>query len=458
MNLVILIPEIALSFGALIVFIAELFARKKDFSALTYLSGIFISISFLSIFWTPIGEGLGGMVESNQTTQFLKGVMYILTLLSIISLSEYYSKLNSVYTELSYIMMCALIGLSLLVSSQNLALSFLALELYSISSYVMIGLFRQDVLSKEASFKYLTLGSVATALIALGAGFFYLATGSFELSKLSDQSGPAALACTFLLSGIALKIAAAPFHVWMPDTYEGAPSPVVGFLSSAPKVALFGFLLNLLDVFGSLNQWQIMVAALAILSTIYANLTAYGQNSVKRLLAYSSIAHAGYFLLAFADNTQSLKFALIFYITVYSFATLGTFIAIGILEEKRDFKHHILDYKGLYKTRPGISTILAIFLFSLIGLPPFALFFGKLWLLLGLISAGEFLLAIVLLVASLIGAGYYLKLIVNIFLSEPYKMVKGRRISGGEAIGFSVCLLIVVSLGLFPQIVLSFYD
>ncbi|MEN3033994.1 MAG: NADH-quinone oxidoreductase subunit N [Aquificaceae bacterium] len=455
MNLIVLTPEIILSIGTLIVFIAELFSRKKDFSVLTYLAGVLIFVSFLSIIWTPIGEALGGIFVTNQITQFLKGVMYLLTLLSIISLSEYYRKLNSVYTELSYIIMCALLGLSILVSSQNLVLAFLALELYSISSYVMIGLFREDVLSKEASFKYLTLGSVATALIALGAGFYYLATGSFELTRVQNQIGPSVIACTFLLSGIALKIAAVPFHLWTPDTYEGAPSPVVGFLSSVPKVALFGFMLSLVDVFGSLNQWQLMLSTLAILSSVYANLTAYAQRSVKRLLAYSSIAHAGYFLLALVDNSQNLKTALIFYITVYSFATLGTFMAMGVLEEKREFNHHILDYRGLYKTRPGISVILAIFLFAFIGLPPFALFFGKFWLLLGLLSAGQYILAIALLITSLIGAGYYLKLIVNMFLSESSTMLKGRRISGGEAIGFFICLLIVMSLGLFPQVILT---
>ncbi len=453
MNWNALIPELVLALGVLLVFVLELFSQKKHYRLLGLFSAFVPVASLISLLFVQYpAKTLFDLFEVNALNLLGKAVLYILTSLALFSMQDYYEKKDSVYTELSYIPLLSTLGLSILVSSTNLVLVFLSLELSSISMYLMVSLLRGDVLSKEAGYKYLIIGSVGTSMLALGSAFYYASVGSLFFKEYRDENSLFLLSMVLLLSALALKASAVPYHFWTPDAYEGAPTPITGYLSSVPKVALYFFLVQLLGYFYHLKQWLLLVAVLSLLSMFYANFVAYTQKSVKRLMAYSTIAHAGYFLLGISTANQQLQKALLFYVSLYAFASLGSFTIMSVLEKRPGFSHHMLDYRGLFKEHPMLTSLFALFLFAFIGIPPMALFVGKLTLFMGLVHTMLFPLALALLVASSISAGYYLRVIVYLFLEEGEKRFLPAKVSGGEAFTLLVCFLLVVLLGIFPNI------
>ena len=457
MNWNALLPEIVLSLGILLLFFLELFSERKHFRALVLLSAFVPLFAVLSLLWVEYpASTLFDVFVVNKLSLSAKAFIYILTSLVLFALYDYYEKRQSQYNELSYLILIATLGLSILVSSNNLALLFLSLELSSITMYIMVALLRHDYLSKEGAFKYLLMGGTATAMFSLGSAFYYASTGSMFFKSYTQENTLFFLAMFFILSALALKVSAVPFHFWTPDAYEGAPTPMTAYLSTVPKLALYFLLAQLVVHFSHIRQWLLFVAVLSLLSMFYANLSAYAQRSVKRLLAYSSIAHAGYFLLGLSVASKDLQEALLFYVSVYSLATLGSFVLLGVLEKREGFSHHILDYRGLYKQHPYLAGVFALFLFALIGIPPMALFVGKLGIFMGLIKEGLMPLAIAFVVASLISAGYYLRVVVAMFLEDGEQKFKPAKVSGGEAFVLLLCSLLVVLFGLFPQLVYAF--
>ncbi|MEN3028003.1 MAG: NADH-quinone oxidoreductase subunit N [Aquificaceae bacterium] len=453
MNWNILIPELTLSLGILLLFTLDLFASKKHYRTLLYIAALVPVFSLLSLLLVQHpAKGFFNLFEVSAVNLLGKAVLYVLTSLSLFAMQDYYERKGSVYTELSYIPLIATLGLSLLMSSTNLVLVLLSLELASISMYLLVSLFREEYLSKEAGFKYLLMGAVATSMFSLGSAFYYASTGSLFLKEYRDENSLFTLSLLLILSALALKASAVPFHFWTPDAYEGAPTPVTGYLSSAPKVALYFLLVQLLTYFHHLKQWLLLVAILSLLSMFYANAVAYVQRSVKRLLAYSTIAHAGYFFLGIATVEPTLQKALLFYVSLYAFASLGSFVVMSVLEKKEGFSHHTLDYRGLYREHPILASLFAFFLFAFIGIPPMALFVGKLGLFMGLAETLLFPLALAFVLASILSAGYYLRVIVLMFLEEGEKRFPPARVSGGEALTLLFCSLLVLLLGIFPHL------
>jgi len=452
-----LIPEIVLSVGILLLFFLELFSERKHFRLLILLSAFVPLFALLSLLWVSYpSKTLFDVFVVDRLSLTAKAFIYLLTSLVLFSLYDYYEKKQSQYNELSYLPLISTLGLSLLLSSNNLALAFLSLELASITMYVMVALLRQDYPSKEGAFKYLLMGGSATAMFSLGSAFYYASTGSMFFKEYTEENSLFVLGMLLLLSALALKVSAVPFHFWTPDAYEGAPTPITAYLSTVPKLALYFFLAKLVVYFAHVKQWILLVAVFSLLSMFYANLSAYAQRSVKRLLAYSSVAHAGYFLLGLSVASKDLQTALLFYVSVYSLATLGSFVLLGILEKREGFTHHILDYRGLYKQHPYLAVAFALFLFALIGIPPMALFVGKLGIFMGLVKENLMPLAVAFLVASLVSSGYYLRVIVAMFLEEGEQRFRPAKVSGGEAFVLLFCSLLVVLLGLFPQLVYMF--
>lgn len=453
MNWNALIPELVLSAGILLVFLLDLFAQKKHYRALTFLSALVPVASLISLLFVSYpAKSLSGLFEVHALNLLGKAILYVLTGLVLFSMYDYYEKKNSVYTELSYLPLLSTLGLSILLSSANLVLLFLSLELASIGMYLMVSLLREEYAPKEAGFKYLIIGSVGTSMLALGSALYYASTGSLFFREYRDENSLFMLSMLLLLSALALKVSAVPYHFWTPDAYEGAPTPITGYLSSVPKVALYFLLAQLLQYFYHLKQWLVLVALLSLLSMFYANLVAYTQKSVKRLLAYSTVAHAGYFLLGIATSSPQLQKALLFYVSLYAFASLGTFTVMAVLEKRSGFSHHILDYRGLFREHPVLASLLALFLFAFIGIPPMALFVGKLGLFIGLVNTMLLPLALALVLASILSAGYYLRVIVSMFLEEGEKRFPPARVSGGEAFAILLCSLLVVLLGIFPHL------
>ena len=457
MNWNALLPEIVLSFGILLLFFLDLVLEKKHFKFLSLLGSLTALTAFFSIFFVEYpAYTFFDTFYVSQLELFGKGILYILSGLSILALYDYLLKKDSVYGEMPYLVLISTLGLSFFLSSNSLITLFVSLELSSITIYILSAMLRKDYSSKEGAFKYLLMGSVGTALFGMGSSFYYGATGTFFLIPYADSNTVFSLFILFFLSALALKVSAVPFHFWTPDAYEGAPTPVVGYLATAPKLAIYFLLVKLSMLFSHLRLWLILIGVLALLSMFYANFTAYAQRSVKRLLAYSSIAHAGYFLLGISTSDNLLQSGLIFYVVVYTFATLGSFVVLSSIEKSQGFTHHILDYRGLGKENLLLGTSFSLFLLAFIGIPPMALFVGKLNLFLGLVHANLSLLAFAFVIASIISAGYYLKVVSYMFLEEGERKYENVSVSAGESLVILVCSILVVLFGLFPHLLLNF--
>jgi NADH-quinone oxidoreductase subunit N len=451
-----ILPELFLSVGTLVVFFLELFLSRKHYKLLIFVAGLVPLLSILSLFLvqTPT-QAFFGVLYTDTSSLIAKGLIYLITGLSLFASYDYFLKKSSEYGELAYLMLLASLGLSLLVSSANLALLFLSLELASITMYILIGTFKREYLSKEASYKYLVIGSVGTAMLAFGSAFYYGAVGSLTLRQYAQDNTLFLLGMFLILSALALKVSSVPFHFWTPDAYEGAPTPITAYISTAPKVALYFLLTKMAMLFSQIGGWMLLVILLSVLSMFYAGFIAYSQRSVKRLLAYSSVAHAGYFLLGIVVWDKLLNSAMLFYLSVYAFAVLGSFVILAVLEKRENFTHHFMDYKGLGRHDTLLAIFLSLFLFAMIGIPPMALFIGKLGMFAGLIKLGFLPLALLFLLASIISAGYYLKVIVYMFMEGSQRKWQKVKVSVGEAFVILVCAVFVLSLGLFPN---ALYD
>lgn len=452
MNWNALVPEIVLSLGILLVFTLELFLRERYHKALTVLSFLVLAASAISVFFVNFpARTLFDGFSVDGFNLIAKFLMIAVTGFVLLSSYDYFSRKGSPYGELPYLYLIALLGFMVMLSSENLAIIFVGIELASITMYILVGLFRKEYMSKEGAFKYLVIGTAGTSMFVLGSALVYGASGSITLSPENTGDPIFALGVLFLISALALKVSAVPFHFWTPDAYEGAPTPTTSFLATVPKIGFYFLFVKLtIYLFSTLPSWKLIMGVIAVASMFYGSFMAYAQRSVKRLLAYSSVAHAGYFTVALTSVDRILLSALLFYVVVYALATLGAFTVLSVLEKKEGWTHHFEDFKGLFRDHPVLSSLLALFMFALIGIPPMAVFVGKLGIFMGLVRSGEMLLAILFALASLIAAGYYIKVIVYMFLYERERGFGGVRVSAGESLTLVVTCVGTVALGLFP--------
>lgn len=453
MNWNALLPELVLGIGILIIFSLELFLKERYYKTLTLLGFVTIVLSALSVFFVnyPASTLFDGFSVSgfNLIAKFL---LLAVTGLVLIASYDFFSKKGSVYSELPYLYLIALLGLMVMISSENLAIIFVGLELASITMYILVGLFRREYFSKEGAFKYLVIGTTGTSMYALGSGLVYGSTGNIQIGFQRAEDPIFALGVLLIMSALALKVSAVPFHFWTPDAYEGAPTPTTSFLATVPKIAMYFLFVKLtLFLFSALPVWEFLIGTVAIASMFYGNFMAYIQRSVKRLLAYSSIAHAGYFTLALITVDKLLMSSLLFYVFVYALATLGAFTVLSVLEKKEGWTHHFLDFKGVAKEHPVLASLLSLFLFALIGIPPMAIFVGKLGIFMGLVKGELFIPAVLFVIASIISAGYYLKVIVYMFLYEKERDWGETKTSAGESFALLVSTLAVLFFGIFPN-------
>ena len=343
----------------------------------------------------------------------------------------------------------------------------------SISFYIMAGFLRTDIKSIEAALKYFLLGAFATGFLVYGMALIYGATGSLQYEGLlnaavtgtSEFPALMAIGAVLLAVGLSFKIAAVPFHQWAPDVYEGAPTVVTAFMSTAGKaaafaafMALFAALMPMVDgkVISNENI-QMVLAVLAAATMLVGNITAVAQSSVKRMLAYSSVAHAGYLLMGIvAGPDNGGHSAVIFYLTAYTFMQLGAFVVIGILERGDNTSLSFDDMKGLSKRQPILAGVLAVFMFSLAGIPPFAGFFGKLLIFKSAIDGGFTWLTIVAVASSVISVWFYLGLVVKMYFQEPEHEGWDVNIGLG-GVTVAICVAGVVFLGVLPQLLTSLF-
>lgn len=383
--------------------------------------------------------------------------------LTMLAARPYLQREDAELDEFYTLLVSATAGMMLMAHANNLLVLFVGIELMSITFYVMAGFLRTNIRSVEASLKYFLLGAFASGFLVYGMSLIYGATGSLQYNVIrgvvaqNATNFPTLFAVGTVLMAVAMsfKIAAFPFHQWAPDVYEGSPTVVTAFMSTAGKAAAFSafvaLFIALMPGTSTLTpKLQLMLAAVSAVTMLVGNITAVAQTNIKRMLAYSSIAHAGYLLMGIVSNSADGYSGITFYVTSYVFMQLGAFIVVGILERGNDSLLEINDYAGLAKREPMLAFAMAVFMLSLAGIPPFAGFFGKYLLFVAAVESGFTWLTIVAVASSVISAYFYLGLIVKMYFTEP----TGERepaVSGLAGITLVVTTAVSIILGLFAS-------
>lgn len=368
-----------------------------------------------------------GMFLHDGISVVLKQFTLLTSGFSLFYARNYMRERSLLVGELYLLILFATLGMMLLVSAGSLITVYLGLELLALSSYALVAMNRDSAVSAEAAIKYFVLGALASGLLLYGMSMIYGATGTLDLAAITakfgqvEHAGWLAFGLVFLVCGIAFKMGAAPFHMWLPDVYHGAPTAVTVFIGSAPKIAAFGLAYRLLEGgLGPLSgQWTLMLAILAVASLAVGNLLAIAQSNLKRMLAYSTISHVGFMLLGFVGDSAEGYAAAMFYIISYTMTATVAFGMIALLARKGFECEEIDDFKGLNQRSPWYAAIMGIAMFSLAGVPPLFGFFAKLLVLKAAIDAGFLWLAIVAIVFAIIGIYYYLRVVKVMYFDAP---------------------------------------
>jgi len=375
-------------------------------------------------------HGFGGLITGGGTPNVYDIVFCSAGLLTVMLARDYLTRMGAMYDEFYTLLMMSVAGMMLMAHANDFMILFVGLEVMSIAFYVMAGLMRKSLSSNEAAMKYFLLGAFASGFLLYGIALIYGAVGGTGYDVLATgvvKSGFPFLLWSgvgLVIVGLGFKVAAFPFHQWAPDVYQGAPTVVTGFMSTAGKAAAFaGFVGAMAPVLASGAQGaanaRLVLGLLAAASMLIGNITAIAQTNIKRMLAYSSIAHAGYMLIGLASGTLTGYGGIAYYLAAYLFMQIGAFAIVGVLEREDGTGLAINGYRGLGRRRPAVAMIMSIFMFSLTGLPPFAGFFGKYTLFASAVASDMTWLAIVGVLSSVISAWFYLGLVVEMFFREP---------------------------------------
>ena len=439
--------------------------------ALTFIAMVGAALGTLATFFGTYGSGFLGLIQFDTFSIFLHWLVGLVAFLVILASDSYLERENLDAAEFYALILFATAGMGVLASAQELLTAFIGLEMSSISSYVLAGYRRDSIKANESAVKYFLLGSFATAFFLYGIALVYGATGSTNLAQLATAdptNNLLRLGLTLILVGLGFKVAAAPFQIWTPDVYEGAPTPVSALFSAGPKAATFALLLRIFSTIHAATQfWFWAFWILAALTMFVGNLGAMVQSNVKRMLAYSSIAHAGYTLVAFAavtsvrgdaDAVSGAYAAVLYYLVSYSLVSVGAFTIVSELGGRGERYLTFDDYAGLATRQPFAAATLALFLLSFLGLPITAGFLGKLYVFTAAVKSKLLWLAILMAVNSVLGAYYYLRLIVMMYMRE-YKGTAPEETSHGltptGAMVVTVTAIITLYLGLAPNHVLG---
>jgi NADH-quinone oxidoreductase subunit N len=456
-------PVMILIITALGAMIVE--AVRKTRPMTTYFVSL-IGLAFSGVFAitnsSVEGSSFSGMLLYGGYANFFAALFCFVSLFTVILSRNYFERQKYHRGEFYILLLFATIGMMLIASANDLIIVFLGIELMSVCLYVLTGFIRTKARANEAALKYFLLGAFATGFLLYGIALIYGTVGTTNLTMIRNVFAVVStnilfvIGAGFLLIGLAFKAAAVPFHMWAPDVYEGAPTPVAAFMSTGAKAAAFAAFITLFirtfDFIG--GQVNELLAVIAAASMILGNLVAIAQTNVKRMLAYSSIAHAGYMLAGIATGTLDGQVGVMFYLAAYAVMNLGAFAIIGLVEHEGDQNLLLDDYAGLSTSQPLLAVLMAIFMFALAGVPPFAGFFGKYYIFLAAIRAKMVWLAIIGVLTSLVSAYYYLRLVVLMFFREgranveipPSKIVLTMIV---------VSALLVLLLGLFPSIIIQ---
>ena len=424
-----ILPELSIFIAAISLLVLGLFIDNIKLIINLAIASILFAI--LLILFQPIQSAFNNSLVIDEFSKVIKILILIGSLASIIMYHSSREDLNINLFEFPILILLATIGMMIMVSANDLIAIFIGLELQSLTLYVLAALNRNHLASSEAGLKYFLLGALSSGLLLFGLSYIYGFTGNTNLNLISTTvtSGNIGLiiGIVFVCSGLAFKVSAVPFHMWTPDVYEGAPTPVTAFFALAPKVAAIALAVRFLIVgFGDVSfDWQQIIIFLSIASMVFASFAAIAQNNIKRLMAYSSIGHVGYALIGLACGTFQGTSSLVIYLSIYLIMNIGVFSFILSMKNKGEYFENISDLSGLYKVHPYYSVLITIFMFSLAGIPPLAGFFGKFYIFIAAIESNLLLLAVVGILASVIGAFYYLRIIKVIYFDETKNSFDG---------------------------------
>src|SRR5438876_9280670 len=421
------VPEIVLAVGAMLLLMVGVFRGEQTSKGIETGAILLLRVTALIVGWLPAGKlvAFGGSFVVDGFARFLKLLALAGSAAAIVMSSNYLAVEKRVTFEYSILILLSTVGMMMLISAGDLIALYLGLELMSLALYVVAAINRDSVRSTEAGLKYFVLGALSSGMLLYGASLVYGFTGTISFADIAKAAREPSLGLlfglVFLSAGFCFKVSAVPFHMWTPDVYEGAPTPITAFFAAAPKVAgIAMFVRTTIVAFPAIvTQWQQIVVFVAIASMGLGAFAAIGQHNIKRLMAYSSIGHMGFALVGLAAGTPEGVQGVLVYMAIYITMTLGAFACILSMRREGQMVEDIADLAGLARTKPTMAFFFAMLLFSLAGIPPLAGFFAKFYVFLAAIKAGLFTLAVIGVVTSVVGAYYYLTIVKIMYFDEP---------------------------------------
>ncbi len=465
-SLISILPEIVILITASVVLIVDLYLKDQD-------KGLNHTLALIGLLVAIAAVGLGsggerqilfdGNVVRDTLSDVLKVILLIVTLLGFVYARPWLKDRDLLVGEYYVLGLFAVLGMLVIVAANSFLTVYLGLELLALSLYALVAFDRDSKVGAEAAMKYFVLGALGSGMLLYGVSMIYGATGSIELGAVAEavaregtKNSVLVFGIAFLVIGIGFKFGAVPFHMWVPDIYQGAPTPVVLFLGSVPKIAAFALAIRLLvDGLGSLHpHWQGMLVILAVLSMGLGNLAAIAQTNIKRMLAYSTISHVGFIFLGLLAGTSDGYAAAMFYAIVYAIMAAGAFGILTILSRKGFDAENLSDLKGLNDRDPWYAAMMALMMFSMAGVPPTVGFIAKLLVLQAVVQIDLIWLAVVAVAFSIIGAFYYLRVVKLVYFDKP-ETDAPLLTSGGVRVAMTLNGLAVLGLGLFPAALLA---
>jgi NADH-quinone oxidoreductase subunit N len=420
-------PEIVLAVGAILLLMWGVFRGERSVPLINLGSAGLLVLALFLVIWLP-EESLstfGGSFFADSFARFMKVLALAGSAAAIVMSLDYLNAEKQQRIEYPILIVLSTLGMMVLSSAADLIALYLGLELMSLCLYVLAAINRDSVRATEAGLKYFVLGALSSGMLLYGASLIYGATGMVSFAGIAKAASEGGLGVTFglvfMFAGFCFKVSAVPFHMWTPDVYEGAPTPITAFFAAATKVAAIAMIVRAtVTAFpGIAAEWQQILVFVSIASMTLGAFAAIGQRNIKRLMAYSSIGHMGFALIGLAAGTQEGVRGVIIYMAIYLTMTLGTFACILAMRRGNAMVEEISDLAGLARTKPGMAFFLAMLLFSLAGIPPLAGFFAKFYVFLAAIQAGLYTLAVIGVLASVVGAYYYLLIIKVMYFDEP---------------------------------------
>ena len=422
-----ILPELTLAVGAMLLLMLGVYAGDRSVRIVNALAVVVILLAIFAVAWSGAdGPILGGAFVVDAFARFMKIAALIGSAVAIVLALRFARTERFERFEFPILILLATAGMMVMISANDLITLYLGLELQSLALYIVAAIHRDNARSSEAGLKYFVLGALSSGMLLYGASLVYGFTGHTGFAAIAEaladgRSLGLVVGLVFVLAGLAFKVSAVPFHMWTPDVYEGAPTPVTAFFASAPKLAAMALVVRvLIDAFAPITaDWQQIVSFIAIASMALGSFAAIGQSNIKRLMAYSSIGHMGFALVGLAAGSEQGVQGVIVYIVIYMAMTLGAFACILAMRRDGVMVEEIDSLAGLARTKPGIAFLLGTVLFSLAGIPPLAGFFAKYYVFLAAIQSGLYALAVIGVVTSVVGAYYYLRIVKIMYFDEP---------------------------------------